>query len=285
MSNHYPDSFQEISIWAKESHVSVTEARQRYAQYGILQSIAGSNVLRNALVFKGGNALDFVWLPNRSTLDLDFSSRDADLTTDRIREFFQPSLQRISTSTGTLYALQRVRQQPPGLGRSFITFDISIGYALIDDSRNQERIKRRSPSLASIPVEISLNEAICAEETIELGHGYSLQVSTAEDIVAEKLRALLQQTPRNRTRPQDVLDIAAALHRGTTLNLNRIADFLKQKSLARNVSVSHDAFMAEDLWKRAEEGYADLASTARNLFIPFESAKELVLQLVNRLEL
>jgi hypothetical protein len=46
---------------------------------------------------------------------------------------------------------------------------------------------------------------------IVLGDGKrSLRVSIPEDIVAEKLRAFLQQkeTIRNRERPQDLLDIA-----------------------------------------------------------------------------
>jgi predicted nucleotidyltransferase component of viral defense system len=80
MSVLYPTTFGEIHIWAKEQGIPVSEARVRYAQFGILQSIAGSKFLSNALVFKGGSALDLVWQPNRSTLDLDFSSRDANLT-------------------------------------------------------------------------------------------------------------------------------------------------------------------------------------------------------------
>ena len=265
--------------------MSVTEARQRYAQFGILQSIAGSRVLSQTLVFKGGNALDFVWIPNRSTIDLDFSSKDAELTVERLREFFQPSLQRVSLTTGTLYHLQRVRQQPPGIGRSFITFDISIGYAFADDVRNQERLRAGSPSLASIPVEVSLNEPICAVESIGMNSAYALQVSTAEDIVAEKLRALLQQVPRNRTRPQDVLDIAVAIKRGTPLNPDRVAQFLMEKALARNIEPNFGAFLSSDLWDRAEQGYAELKSTARMTFIPFDLAKELVLRFVKTLQI
>lgn len=51
-----------------------------------------------------------------------------------------------------------------------------------------------------------------------------LRVSTAEDIVAEKLRALLQQALRNRTRRQDLLDIAALLRAGVPLDPARVAD-------------------------------------------------------------
>jgi len=283
--SRYPISFSTIAAWAAENKVPVSEARRRFAQYGILQSIAGSQVLSSSLVFKGGNALDCIWQPNRSTIDLDFSSRDSGLTVNRIRAFFEPSLQRVSAASGTLYRLQRIEQQPPGEGRSFITFNVSIGYALADDIRNQQRIGEGRPSLASIPVEISLNEPICAAEEIELASANLLQVSTQEDIIAEKLRALLQQVPRNRTRPQDVLDIVVALKRGAHLRPDVVADFLLRKASSRNVEVSMDLFQAEGLWSRAEQGYAELQDTARDLFVPFEDAKKTLLAFVGTLPL
>jgi predicted nucleotidyltransferase component of viral defense system len=281
----YPTTFSEISTWARENRFPVSEARLRYAQFGILQSIAGSKTLSNALVFKGGNALDFVWQPNRSTRDLDFSSRDANLTVEKIREFFEPSLQRVSIATGVLYRIQRVKQQPPGAGRSFITFDLTIGYGLPDEPRNQQLIKKGSPSLASIPVEISLNEPICGTQDIDIGSANALQVSTQEDIVAEKLRALLQQVPRNRTHPQDALDIAVSLRNGTDLRPEIVASFLLQKAAARNIEVSLKLFLAAELWERAGQGYAELEQTTRTPFIQFEEAKERVLAFVRILPL
>lgn len=69
----YPSTFAMVRVWAGANRISVAEARKRFAQYAILSAIAGSRFLGSALVFKGGNALDFIWQPNRSTTDLDFS--------------------------------------------------------------------------------------------------------------------------------------------------------------------------------------------------------------------
>jgi predicted nucleotidyltransferase component of viral defense system len=69
----YPVSFDDMRLWAGAAGVTVDEARIRFAQYAVLSSIAAVRPLREGLVFKGGNALDFVWQPNRSTVDLDFS--------------------------------------------------------------------------------------------------------------------------------------------------------------------------------------------------------------------
>jgi predicted nucleotidyltransferase component of viral defense system len=250
-----------------------------------MQSIAGSKALSDTLVFKGGNALDFVWQPNRSTLDLDFSSRDPGLTAEQLREFFEPSLQRVSSASGTLYRVQKIGKQPRGEDRSFITFTVSIGYALADDARNQQRIRNGEISKAQIPVEISLNEPICATQEVEMESSNALQVSTEEDIFAEKLRALLQQIPRNRTRPQDVLDIAVNLSTGNKLRPEVIADYLHRKAAARNVEVSLQRFHDAELWSRAEQDYLALESTTRTLFIPFHSAKEAILAFVETLNL
>lgn len=69
--------------------MNVNEGRVRFAQYAILRAIAYSDRLSRILVFKGGNALDFVWHPNRSTQDLDFSA-DMDLIDlDRVLPNFE----------------------------------------------------------------------------------------------------------------------------------------------------------------------------------------------------
>ena len=54
--------------------MGMSEARQRFAQYAVLRAVASPARLSELLVFKGGDALDFVWSPNRSTIDLDFSA-------------------------------------------------------------------------------------------------------------------------------------------------------------------------------------------------------------------
>ena len=54
--------------------MGMSEARRRFAQYAVLRAIASLARLSELLVFKGGDALDFGWSPNRSTIDLDFSA-------------------------------------------------------------------------------------------------------------------------------------------------------------------------------------------------------------------
>jgi len=255
----FPTSFEEIAAWAGENSVPVSEARQRFAQYAILRGIASSASLRDLLVLKGGNALDFVWSPNRSTRDLDFSVDmtklpDQNLVAAELKERLSRALATFGPGLGILMAVHRVTRQPPGEDKIFVTYTARVGYALPDDRRNRTLLEVGQPSNQVVPIEISINEPIGADKSIELGGSTRfLRVSTVDDIVAEKLRAFLQQKKeiRNRTRPQDLLDIALLLRRGTSLNLDEVSHFLLTKAEARNVPASKAAFRDPELAERA----------------------------------
>jgi predicted nucleotidyltransferase component of viral defense system len=184
-----------------------------------------------------------------------------------------------------LYRVQKIEQQPPGPDRSFITFEGKIGYALPEDRRNRQLIQRNKSSKATVPLDVSLNEPICGIVEVDIASSNLLQVCRLEDIVAEKLRALLQQPLRNRCRPQDVLDIGVAVQENPDLDLNLTAEFLLEKAKARSVPVSRAAFHQEEIRSRAFEGYNELREPTRNAFIEFEEAFSIVLSLVERMPL
>jgi hypothetical protein len=107
----------------------------------------------------------------------------------------------------------------------------------------------------------------------------SLRVSTPDGIVAEKLRAFLQQkeTIRNRNRPQDLLYVAHVQRRSISLDLAKISRFLARESPSKE----RPRFQGE----RARQGYDDLESTVREDPVPFEQALEELYGLVERLEI
>lgn len=136
-------------------------------------------------------------------------------------------------------------------------------------------------------VEISLNDVVCATRDRPPGEvpvgEIKVRVCAIEDIIAEKLRALLQQPIRNRNRKQDVYDIAriTRLH-GASLDSDKVGDYLLRKSKARDVPVSRTAFN-DDVMQRAAFEYETLFSKVDPDFIPFEEAWTAVLSLVNSL--
>jgi hypothetical protein len=189
---------------------------------------------------------------------------------------------------GVRFRVHSVRRQPPGEGKTFVTYSARIGYALPDDPHNRTRLEAGEPSTYVVPVDVSINEPIGADKRLALGDGNrALRVSTPEDIVAEKLRASLQQkeTIRSRERPQDLLDIAHLLRRNTPLDLGDISRFLLRKAEARDVPVSKAAFKDRELAQRANYGYEELRETVRGDFVPFDEALQLLFRLVEQLEI
>lgn len=93
-----------------------------------------------------------------------------------------------------------------------------------------------------------------------------------EDIVAEKLRGLLQQPLRNRARRQDLLDLAVVFSAGMELNRERVASYLTPKADARDVAVSRAALHDPEVLGRARQDYSALQTTTRVRFIPYDEA-------------
>lgn len=287
MTISFPPSLSGLAAWATENGVDGAEARVRFAQYGVLRAIAASNVLGPALVLKGGNALDFVWQPNRSTQDLDFSVDATGLArpldTDVLARELASSLVIAGRALDINFAVHGVRQQPPGSDKTFVTYEARVGYALADEYRLRVRMTHGETSPHVVPLDVSLNEPICADQRVSLGDAVELRVSTLEDIVAEKLRALLQQPIRNRQRRQDLLDIAVIVRSGTELDLAFVAAFLLEKAAARDVPVSRPAFTDPEVTDRARIDYAELEATTRRSFVPFDEALTTLHELVARL--
>ncbi|CAN5605973.1 hypothetical protein BH23CHL2_BH23CHL2_26400 [soil metagenome] len=284
----FPTDFQEIASWATDHRVAIDDARRRFAQYGILRAIAASRRLRSTIVLKGGNAIDFIWHPNRSTLDLDFSAEASVRPEDRPERWIATALQQaLDASTallGTTYRVQRLRRQPPGEDKTFVSLNANVAYALQDEGRLRQRIRAGEPLSRIIPIEISLNEVLCDVVSIQLDDRNVLRICSIEDIIAEKLRALLQQVTRNRVRSQDLLDIVVLL-RDHPVRASAVSSFLLQKAEARHVSVSRSSFRDPEVQRRAGQDYAALKSTVRYSFIEFDEALRDLFTFVDSLDI
>ena len=132
-------------------------------------------------------------------------------------------------------------------------------------------------------MEISFNDVV--SETILMRFGDApaggLLVCTLDDIVAEKLRAILQQVIRNRTRPQDVYDVARAFRNDRNrLDLDKIRIYLRAKSEARGIDARRDSFNGATR-ALAHVGYSEMREDLGPEFIEFDEAWRAVLALVD----
>ena len=195
-------------------------------------------------------------------------------------------LPEVSRRVGIKLRVQSAKRNPPDLLAETPTYLLKVAYAFPGERAFTRWDLLRRDLSAVIEIEIAINEVISAANYPFLTPTMAaLRTSQLEDIVAEKLRALLQQVTRNRNRPQDVFDLAVLLHRGVALDLAKVASFLTAKARARNITPSKLAFHDARIWKRAAAGYSDLRQTVRGDFIEFEPAKRALLDLVDNLDL
>lgn len=240
------------------------------------------------LALKGGNALRFVFHNRRSTLDLDFSEAAGFPDDgDRIRNLLDQAFRARWAQFGVKCRCQAVKRNPKDPAANLPTYQITVGFVFPGDRRFPDFDSNPAPVPVVVDLEISINDLVCETTEVQLSEASPgpLRVCTLEDIVAEKLRSLLQQPVRKRNRRQDVLDIATVLADNPgRLDEGRVAAFLIAKARARNIEPTRSAFH-DDIKARAMVDYDHLRADAGEAFIPFEPAWAAVLGLVGRLAL
>ena len=216
----------------------------------------------------------------RYTSDLDFSStklRSAVDVNEFEQAFRQSLLEEVTSSTYNLDCrLQRCRINPPGPDASFVNIEISIGYAHIGTPSHQRLIKGHAPT--TVTIDFNLNERIRAVECLHLGNGAMLQAYEFTDLVAEKLRSLLQQEPRDRYRRQDTYDLCLLLDRPIThAEKSEILNSLVEKARSRNIDPTPDALDNPEVRRRAQRDYPTLADEVPGELPDFDESFDRVL--------
>lgn len=287
---NYPTSIGELPDWQTRAKTSSEEARRRFVQFVILTSVSSSASLATQISFKGGNALRFVHDNQRSTLDLDFSAEiEFPDSGDQIKFWLDDAFKRADRRYLAKVRCQSIHRKPPNPARTLPTYNIRVCYQFPGDRFYpdlDERLAAKKSFSNVVDVEISLNDVPCeTNEKLLTPDAKPIRVCTLEDIIAEKLRALLQQIPRNRSRPQDVFDIASMVRKHSeTLNLAKISSFLIRKSGARNIKATKNAF-DEVVKSKAQAPYETEIRHFTSEFIPFDEAWEDVTQLVAKLDI
>lgn len=255
-------------------------------QYVVLESVAADSGLASSIVFKGGNALRFVYGNRRSTTDLDFTARGAFPDDEKqIRARLDEALRFALSRFRVKARCQRVRRNPRDPSKTMPTYDISVGYLLPTD-RQYQNFDELPSVVTTLPVEISINEMVCEAVARRLHpEGRFLYVCSLEDILAEKLRALLQQPIRNRSRPQDVFDIAIMIQQaGAGLNIAKVSDFLVQKAAARAIQPRKSSF-DDTVRGLATVDYEVQIGRDTPDYMTFDEAWPRVLEFVSKLEI
>ncbi len=243
----------------KNTGMSWAVLERDYLLSWILAAIGRHETLSETLVFKGGTALKKCYFGNyRFSEDLDFSTlpgvplgRDLETAMDAV---CRDATQMIDEYAPVPIQWERYTEKDPHPGGQ-------EAFAL-----RAQLPWQRQPQTRML-VEISVDEQVlrtpCRRGVI---HDYGepieveLQVYTLEEIIAEKLRAILQHQEKleergwARSRARDYYDIWRILGAyRDSLDLNGFTSLLKEKCQARNV----DFHVAADFFKEKMLSYVE----------------------------
>jgi predicted nucleotidyltransferase component of viral defense system len=244
---------------ARQHGVPPDVVEKDYALSYVLAGVSSRPELTDALVFKGGTALKKLFFGDyRFSEDLDFSSADRAPKQDELAQALHAAAEGASAllSAHGPFAVEFARYPERGPHpRGQEAFVIRVQFPW-----------HRQP-LCSIKLEVSHDEPILlAPQKRPLIHGYEGEELLAnvccyqlEEIVAEKLRTLLQTEQRiiergwSRRHARDYYDLWRILeHLGHTLDADQVRAILQKKCAHREVGFDHlDDFFTDELLRAA----------------------------------
>ena len=263
-----------IENWVQESIDNRSVAAQkdfRHAVHIILKAISLSENLSKSMIFKGGMLLGIKYQSERYTTDLDFSTAEK-LDPNCIQGFTEEFNDKLDYANNLLaygmrLKIQRIEKRPKKDVASFPALEIKIAY--LGTNCNQSEINKYENNQApnTISIDYSFNELNNDVESIVIDEEENEKIIcyTLESIIAEKLRSILQQKPRNRTRGQDIYDICFLLsdydeQLSDIETKNKILKLLKQKSIGRDIDelLHVNGLNDDDIRSRSEIGFKAL---------------------------
>ena len=251
----------------------------RQAVHLVLRAIAQSEALAPAMIMKGGILLAVRYRSTRFTRDIDFS------TSQRYQQqAIQPLLAAIEEALAPVSAdneyglalqLQSHQIKPPNRPDvSFPTLQLRIAYADRQNSAAMRRlINKGAPTL--VHVDYSFNEWVTDIEEHQVDGG-ALRMYAFHDLLAEKLRSVLQQPVRNRERYQDIYDLNLLLNTAepiTSTDRAAVLEKLRQASHGRLPPPSRTALRDPEIkWLSQRQYGSALPQLVADSLPPFDVA-------------
>lgn len=253
----------DFAIWVNAA-TSEGQRNFRPVVHIILDAIASTAKLRVDMVMKGGVLMDILYNTSRFTTDLDFS------TTRHFRDFRGGLVEFLSTLSqaiqvsanrldyGVLCRIQSHRVQPGEVG-NYQTLRINVGYALAGNDNAVLRL-RQGRSTGVVGIDYSFNELIGEIGLLIIDDVHKVQVYGELTLVAEKLRAILQQEVRRTHRRQDIYDIHYLLsHRGfPPEKKSLLLAELISKAQSRDLKIDQKSMRSDRVIERSRSEYGSL---------------------------
>ena len=259
----------DIEQWVAEAPREFLLARQ--ASHVILRAVASDERLRTSMIIKGGTLLGIRYGSTRATTDIDFSTEKklSEIDLEVFEKTLNDSMDLVESllNYGIKCKLQSKKTEPNAQG-TFPTIKMKIGYCLRSNAFQMKRLDEKNSPLV-IAIDYSFNEQSYNVEMLQF-EDEEIQAYDICDLLAEKLRSILQQEVRNRSREQDVYDVNYLL---TTINpltdseKEKVYNSLIRKSQGKIIDylLNPNGIDDNDIRRRSKEKYHLLEATVKVL--------------------
>jgi len=213
----------EIRIKAAQAKIDPGIVEKDYVLSKALMAMSQSEPVQQSLLFKGGTALKKCYFPEwRFSEDLDFTGREL-LKPKEIKAIFQTTTENATQLFGIPMRVIEYSQYPK-TGDKLTSAQLKLGY--------DGPLRKASGQKNNIRVDIAFAEKIVSSSNSRFIHrDYTddidarLSVYSLEEIVAEKLRSILQ-----RAKSRDYYDVWILLKRyKKNIVIDDTLDILKKK--------------------------------------------------------
>jgi len=237
-------------------------------------------------VVKGGLALQYVYGSPRQTQDLDFNTVRAyarALPEDArgVLHAFCDALEAGLGQVAPRYGFARLDLQFREFLNEMPVLYIRVGYTHVPE--------RQPPSDDFVEMQVTLGDQICETREADVD-GLPVRVPVLEDIVADKLRVLLQQPDRRIFRSSDLFDLwYRAAHLDGRFDRARVVRFLDEETRDWHTlpPVTKASYRDPAVKLHAAIRYDDVRAQLPPSFVPppVDEAYDALLRLVDSLDL
>lgn len=272
-----------LKHWVEQARADPERYRDRQVIEILLHAIGITQELKATLLLKGGTLMSLAFGSTRSTDDVDFTARARpEPFTGNLRDQLDTALRRSSAALGyadLVTRVQRIDKRPRP--DNFETADfpgLQITIASAERGTPEEKHLLRGQGLRVLDVDISFNEPVVSTQEIRLDDPkVTIQAYSLVEVIAEKLRALLQQITRGRYRRQDIYDIDWLLNSVPAESVDgaAILHAFLEKSRARGLSPTRKCLRDPKVKQHAEQEWKSMALEIGDL-PPFDECFERV---------
>ena len=248
-----------VAEWVEKAKDDPVAYQQRQTVEITLNAIARTAPLRGKMFLKGGILMGLAYDSPRQTADIDLTTAlEAEGSVgDEVRKLLDSEFPRAAAELGyadLIVKTHSVKHLPKGKFPNANFPALKLKIASAKRRTPQERALRGGKaSDVMIDVDISFNEPLPQIHVLKLTGGQELHAYGLADLIAEKFRAMLQQVPRHRNRPQDVYDLDRLIARNEIDDERQaqILDALVEKCQARRIKPLRSSLNAPEIKRRA----------------------------------